>query len=128
MRVVFFFLMIRRPPRSTLFPYTTLFRSRPPTFLCTFQVSAPVNSQDYSSERLGTILDALNAVAALKLGDVGLPALTFGLPDLASAARVLIAAPLLVSFGNYRRDFQVPPCGINRDESQISGTHVLQFV
>src|SRR6266496_5142477 len=24
----FFFLMIRRPPRSTLFPYTTLFRSR----------------------------------------------------------------------------------------------------
>src|SRR6266487_3531556 len=28
---LFFFLMIRRPPRSTLFPYTTLFRSPPPT-------------------------------------------------------------------------------------------------
>src|ERR1022692_2521603 len=28
-RVFFFFLMIRRPPRSTLFPYTTLFRSIP---------------------------------------------------------------------------------------------------
>src|SRR2546430_4223036 len=27
--VFFFFLMIRRPPRSTLFPYTTLFRSVP---------------------------------------------------------------------------------------------------
>src|SRR3712207_8864742 len=27
MYFVFFFLMIRRPPRSTLFPYTTLFRS-----------------------------------------------------------------------------------------------------
>src|SRR2546430_11259321 len=26
----FFFLMIRRPPRSTLFPYTTLFRSNGP--------------------------------------------------------------------------------------------------
>src|SRR3989442_15008580 len=26
---LFFFLMIRRPPRSTLFPYTTLFRSGP---------------------------------------------------------------------------------------------------
>src|SRR6266480_867670 len=26
---LFFFLMIRRPPRSTLFPYTTLFRSKP---------------------------------------------------------------------------------------------------
>src|SRR3989442_13175847 len=27
---LFFFLMIRRPPRSTLFPYTTLFRSHRP--------------------------------------------------------------------------------------------------
>src|SRR3712207_8189692 len=27
MASIFFFLMIRRPPRSTLFPYTTLFRS-----------------------------------------------------------------------------------------------------
>src|SRR3712207_7230678 len=27
-QVLFFFLMIRRPPRSTLFPYTTLFRSQ----------------------------------------------------------------------------------------------------
>src|SRR5207249_12240410 len=26
---LFFFLMLRRPPRSTLFPYTTLFRSAP---------------------------------------------------------------------------------------------------
>src|SRR5687767_15251289 len=29
--LIFFFLMIRRPPRSTLFPYTTLFRSPHPT-------------------------------------------------------------------------------------------------
>src|SRR5438477_7238744 len=28
MMISFFFLMIRRPPRSTLFPYTTLFRSK----------------------------------------------------------------------------------------------------
>src|SRR5438309_10631555 len=28
---IFFFLMIPRPPRSTLFPYTTLFRSSSPT-------------------------------------------------------------------------------------------------
>src|SRR2546427_5339447 len=35
--LLFFFLMIRRPPRSTLFPYTTLFRSvfaRPSTRIC----------------------------------------------------------------------------------------------
>src|SRR2546429_8742852 len=30
MSCFFFFLMIRRPPRSTLFPYTTLFRARLP--------------------------------------------------------------------------------------------------
>src|SRR5215213_2924695 len=36
----FFFLMIRRPPRSTLFPYTTLFRSRPPS-LCRGPVTSP---------------------------------------------------------------------------------------
>src|SRR3712207_7154898 len=29
--MTFFFLMIRRPPRSTLFPYTTLFRSETPS-------------------------------------------------------------------------------------------------
>src|SRR5438874_10776585 len=34
---VFFFLMIRRPPRSTLFPYTTLFRS--PYALCFSRIS-----------------------------------------------------------------------------------------
>src|SRR2546430_12268025 len=31
--MIFFFLMIRRPPRSTLFPYTTLFRSQHPLAL-----------------------------------------------------------------------------------------------
>src|SRR3712207_8186039 len=36
--LIFFFLMIRRPPRSTLFPYTTLFRSltSPNSFLIKF--------------------------------------------------------------------------------------------
>src|SRR2546430_13166409 len=31
---LFFFLMIRRPPRSTLFPYTTLFRSESALTIC----------------------------------------------------------------------------------------------
>src|SRR5438309_6046972 len=31
--ILFFFLMIRRPPRSTLFPYTTLFRSMRPSLV-----------------------------------------------------------------------------------------------
>src|SRR5256885_7598136 len=33
MILFFFFLMIRRPPRSTLFPYTTLFRSGRPRLI-----------------------------------------------------------------------------------------------
>src|SRR2546421_3424690 len=38
----FFFLMIRRPPRSTLFPYTTLFRSTAAAEIPIAQVSTPV--------------------------------------------------------------------------------------
>src|SRR6266496_5682139 len=49
----FFFLMIRRPPRSTLFPYTTLFRSRPPRKTPRSPVSPPVwgpRSEEHTSE------------------------------------------------------------------------------
>src|ERR1039457_4850647 len=41
---VFFFLMIRRPPRSTLFPYTTLFRSKRPRFMGFSAFPAPHNN------------------------------------------------------------------------------------
>src|ERR1043166_10169745 len=51
----FFFLMIRRPPRSTLFPYTTLFRSRTVQSVkevpCTHpQISQPIRSEEHTSE------------------------------------------------------------------------------
>src|SRR5260221_10666018 len=41
--------MIRRPPRSTLFPYTTLFRSNPENFQALKKDSAPfcINQKDY---------------------------------------------------------------------------------
>src|SRR2546426_5703625 len=42
MFVRFFFLMIRRPPRSTLFPYTTLFRSSLPNLQRQFAVPVTV--------------------------------------------------------------------------------------
>src|SRR5256885_9504079 len=50
----FFFLMIRRPPRSTLFPYTTLFRSVPcpasrPCCACPWTVAAK-RSEEHTSE------------------------------------------------------------------------------
>src|SRR5260370_11539826 len=46
----FFFLMIRRPPRSTLFPYTTLFRSLSNSFsrASLFLASRPFNC-DFTS-------------------------------------------------------------------------------
>src|SRR5258708_21625100 len=43
----FFFLMIRRPPRSTLFPYTTLFRST--KFLGRFRLVDPGHAIDAAS-------------------------------------------------------------------------------
>src|SRR5438309_4824961 len=53
----FFFLMIRRPPRSTLFPYTTLFRSRPrwsrspaPGLRCDARGGCRVRSEEHTSE------------------------------------------------------------------------------
>src|SRR5215813_1236028 len=51
----FFFLMIRRPPRSTLFPYTTLFRAPPRSPTCDRRrrrqaPRAPGRSEEHSSE------------------------------------------------------------------------------
>src|SRR5216683_7106429 len=51
----FFFLMIRRPPRSTLFPYTTLFRSAcaKPWYLLVVWLDAPAGegrSEEHTSE------------------------------------------------------------------------------
>src|SRR5947209_11927352 len=41
MKCLFFFFMIPRPPRSTLFPYTTLFRSERPVCLPVSTTSGP---------------------------------------------------------------------------------------
>src|SRR5258707_7032482 len=48
---IFFFLMIRRPPRSTLFPYTTLFRS----FHAVGDVAAE-QREPFTAERRGLLL------------------------------------------------------------------------
>src|SRR5688572_32820190 len=48
---LFFFLMIRRPPRSTLFPYTTLFRSEPaPSMKCCRCRRSPARSASSAAE------------------------------------------------------------------------------
>src|SRR5689334_24511913 len=50
----FFFLMIRRPPRSTLFPYTTLFRSAPSTTSATTLFGVGKSSGGGSSPGIGS--------------------------------------------------------------------------
>src|ERR1039458_7915177 len=45
----YFFLMIRRPPRSTLFPYTTLFRSPEP-----LRMPAPLNQLPWDVAKDGS--------------------------------------------------------------------------
>src|SRR5256885_13993277 len=72
---IFFFLMIRRPPRSTLFPYTTLFRSHPlrlaaaerRTGLAEFQVVQPGIAQRRSEEHTSELQSPCNLVCRLLL-------------------------------------------------------------
>src|ERR1041385_9383752 len=53
-----FFLMIRRPPRSTLFPYTTLFRS-PMSMMPAFSSPAPTSMRgDLVGDRKSTRLNS----------------------------------------------------------------------
>src|SRR5205085_9354350 len=69
----FFFLMIRRPPRSTLFPYTTLFRSRP-FFLVVVGMSPNKNHArmlDAYARALGDRRDAPALVVVSRRGNVG---------------------------------------------------------
>src|SRR5260370_10882369 len=69
----FFFLMIRRPPRSTLFPYTTLFRSlvmakiRPPRPIRLRRTRSWVQYTRRSEEHTSELQSHLNLVCRLLL-------------------------------------------------------------
>src|SRR2546426_12338068 len=70
----FFFLMIRRPPRSTLFPYTTLFRSGGADFLDLegLALRRPIELGDgHWEERVRTAHDALAATPLPPRGEPG---------------------------------------------------------
>src|SRR5260370_16397552 len=70
---LFFFLMIRRPPRSTLFPYTTLFRSAWPWSPPSTPRSSPpcahaaTKSRSRSEEHTSELQSHLNLVCRLLL-------------------------------------------------------------
>src|SRR6476661_10490139 len=75
-RVPFFFLMIRRPPRSTLFPYTTLFRSiwtplipatMPDEKVESFGEQVPIGRAGRSEEHTSELQSHLNLVCRLLL-------------------------------------------------------------
>src|SRR3712207_8745146 len=66
--------MIRRPPRSTLFPYTTLFRSRHAGYIANFLGDGilvyfgwPRSDEDQAAQAVRAGLDAVAAVKALPL-------------------------------------------------------------
>src|SRR3712207_7584993 len=64
----FFFLMIRRPPRSTLFPYTTLFRSTWVTLQKLAQAAGftvGLRLEPVATEDLGHLLDDVDRVRSL---------------------------------------------------------------
>src|SRR5215213_10630158 len=65
----FFFLMIRRPPRSTLFPYTTLFRSPPGPQLARAAVLSPgwCRPERRSEEHTSELQSLTNLVCRLLL-------------------------------------------------------------
>src|SRR2546430_8697314 len=68
----FFFLMIRRPPRSTLFPYTTLFRSltvghSPESFRGSQSVAADCYASPRSEEHTSELQSQSNLVCRLLL-------------------------------------------------------------
>src|SRR5256885_16806331 len=72
----FFFLMIRRPPRSTLFPYTTLFRSIGDPTISLLGEDATVAEREALTESLGfnkpVPLQYLGYVGKVLQGDLGI--------------------------------------------------------
>src|SRR3982750_4923511 len=96
---LFFFLMIRRPPRSTLFPYTTLFRSRPVSARSRCgALPSPRPIRPFRSDRKSTRLNSSHdqisyAVFCLKKTHTqfGTPPLSFFLPCLLALRPISIA-------------------------------------
>src|SRR2546428_10692684 len=67
MCLFFFFLMIRRPPRSTLFPYTTLFRSDIQAALGLWQLKKLAGFQERRREVVRSYPEAFRDADALQL-------------------------------------------------------------
>src|SRR3712207_266279 len=99
---MFFFLMTRRPPRSTLFPYTTLFRSRRAAFTAAARAAGATLPfiaavAVYTDERSARVLQRfpglhLDDAAVERVLSAPDPVLA-GIDAAVAEARVLLAVP-----------------------------------
>src|SRR5689334_24550685 len=101
--LLFFFLLIRRPPRSTLFPYTTLFRSWVLSltyFCCCATHSGPIfHTVSYAITCGIPVMAAVSIYSVEGLAGMG-GRVVFGLlGDRFGAKRVLVLGLLAQAFG-----------------------------
>src|SRR4030095_14384745 len=96
-------LMIRRPPRSTLFPYTTLFRS--------IQVSSPADGRRTAISQRSTIPPNRNMTHVLAIAEIAICGAFVGLRSMLAASSTV--APFIgllhrLRFPGQRRFFERP--------------------
>src|SRR2546423_8741284 len=104
----FFFLMIRRPPRSTLFPYTTLFRST--AYIWLLRVASPVVVGTYAY---------INPIVAVFLGWLVLgDALT---PRTIAAATASSACNILITLSRRSPAPAAAKKDLKMDEERTAG-------
>src|SRR5260370_35060162 len=96
--VCFFFLMIRRPPRSTLFPYTTLFRSQVRHALKTALGCCLATALSFFFHLPSGQLAPVFVYLLMTLG-MPSPRLNWVLAQLAIVVSALVSALVLVAFG-----------------------------
>src|SRR2546427_11041311 len=101
--VVFFLLMIRRPPRSPLFPYTTLFRSDRKIFFF-LNNPAPPEFSPFSLH------------AALPICGIGIPAGGSGGDDNGDFSRCVVRHPADIASNDCRYPRATPSRGCRRNE------------
>src|ERR1041385_9312727 len=90
----FFFLMIRRPPRSTLFPYTTLFRSQSqPAVLPVSRALDAAHSAGAFGDRKSTRLNSSHGYTSYAVFCLQKKNTTTGDPDMLSSRQAALHQP-----------------------------------
>src|SRR5258705_343777 len=101
--LVVFFLMIRRPPRSTLFPYTTLFRSADGT---TRVIDVTINGANDAAVITGTASDSVTEKSGVLNGTAGDATASGDLDatDVDNSAAFVVQSAVAKSYGTFSID------------------------